>query len=143
MIRYATQDDFEWVYALYEKNKYSLGPCYTASLRKSIDTKQLLVNENKTGFCEFHLPKTAKHISIYEVCVADEHRRKGLGKEFIEFIKCNYNYPIQAICIPNTDAEYFWKSIAEYKGIKKSRKQKQLHVYFISNNQYYTKEELF
>ena len=78
MIRQATEEDFDWVYKLYEKNKFSLGPCYTASLRKSLSTNQMIVDTEGRGFCEYHLPVRTKHIAVYNICVDTSYRRRIL-----------------------------------------------------------------
>lgn len=143
MIRYATEEDFDWVYKLYEKNKFSLGPCYTASLRKSLATKQMIVDDEGRGFCEFHLPLRSKHIAVYNICVDTTYRNNKIATNMIDFLKSNYPYPIQAVCIPETDAEYFWKTVSSKIGEKKTRKGNTLHIYRCENENMMTKEVLF
>lgn len=143
MIRYATEEDFDWVYKLYEKNKFSLGPCYTASLRKSINTKQIIVDEFGRAFCEFHLPVRTKHIAVYNICVDTDYRERGIASSMIQFLFDNYSYPVKAVCIPNTDAEYFWKKMLDFQGTKTTRKGKLLHVYYKNKNSDMQKEVLF
>lgn len=143
MIRQATEEDFEWIYKLYEKNKFSLGPCYTASIRKSLSTNQMIVDTEGRGFCEYHLPVRTKHIAVYNICVDTSYRRCGLASDMIEYLKNNYSYPIRAVCIPETDAEYFWKAVSTKIGEKKTRKGNTLHIYNIDNQNKMEKEILF
>lgn len=143
MIRYATTEDFDWIYKLYEENKFALGPCYTASLRKSLATNQMIVDDKKRGFCEFHLPIRTQHIAVYNICTAKQERKQGIANSLINFLEENYPYPIKAVCIPNTEAELFWSAVASFIGDKKTRKGKTLHVYYIDKNIKMKKEVLF
>lgn len=143
MIRYAEYLDFDWIYSLYEANKFALGPCYPSILRKSISTHQMLVSEDQSGFCEFHVPKKGSHISIYSLCVKDCFRRQGIAKQLVEYIQNHYKYPIQIVCPTNSEASAFWQTISTPVGYKKSRKGNLLTIYRISQSGELKKGELF
>ena len=142
MIIYAKPEDFDWIYPLYSKNTQYLGPPIPAAIRQSLADNNVLTNDERTGFCIFHIAKTKGHISVSTICVDEKSRRQHLGKQFIDFLKENYTYSIRSVCISNTSSERFWASVSEKIGTKYSRKGTELSIYEINRDKF-VKEKLF
>lgn len=128
----ATEEDFDWVYKLANKDKDELlGVIYPVELRDAIAHGEMLVNEGKSGFCEIHYSKKNQHVSIYKIFVAEACRQQSVIRAFIKYIQDNYAYPIRTTCKANTPVEEFWKRVAKKVESKHSKKGTELSVYMI------------
>lgn len=138
--------DFEFVYKLHGKNSDLLGPCMPASLKESFRNNEVIIAEDNLGFCEFHVCKRDKHVTVYHICTTEHARGKGVAKSFLNFLMDTYKMPIQAVCITNSASEKFWSKVAVKIASKVSRKGTDLSVYYIGDipeSQNMKKEELF
>lgn len=125
-IRLATLDDFDNIYALYNKESRAVGPVMPFAIRERIGLSECVIaEENGTflGVCNFHLMRKEERTTIYEIAVCKEARRRGVAKSLVEHILTTYKRPIRVKCIKDSDAEKFWKSVGQYVSEEASRKQ--------------------
>lgn len=135
-IRLATIDDFDNIYALYNKESNSVGPVMPFAIRERISLSECIVAEEDgtfLGVCNFHLLKKVEKSTIYEIAVCKEARRKGVAKKLVDYVIDRYKRPLTAKCIKGSDAEKFWSSIGTYLAEEDSRKQK-VCIYQVGQN---------
>ena len=132
MVRFAKEEeDFDWCYKLACHEDKLLGPCLPFPLRERMQCGEVAVTDDKTAFCEFHVAKKFGHISVYHICTAPEARKQGKARELLEFLRANFEYPIQAVCITGTSSEDFWSRVAKKVDTKYSKTGTELSVFRI------------
>ncbi|NIY68315.1 GNAT family N-acetyltransferase [Streptomyces malaysiensis] len=89
-----TQDDLiEAAVALGNRYKKRLGMMPPSAYRKMAGDGGLLVGVDGAGvvgYALFHLPKRSPHIGLAHLCVAAEHRGKGVARLLVDAIKEQY-----------------------------------------------------
>ena len=125
-IRVATIEDFDNIYALYNKESYLVGPVMPFAIRERISLSECIVAEEDgifLGVCNFHMLKKSEMTTIYEIAVCSEHRRKGVATKLVNHILETYKRPITVKCIKDSPSEKFWKSVGTFLREEPSRKQ--------------------
>lgn len=115
-IRYAIENDFDYIYKLSSKNSNLLGFVHPMEIREAIKNNKIVVStidDNLCGFCIFNpLKKTPTLLTVQVICVDTEYRGNGIAKSIISFLKEKYGRDIKATCIKDSDSEKFWSKIA-------------------------------
>lgn len=126
-IQYATIDDFEDVYSLYNNCSKLIGPAVPHAIKERIANKECLIVRNDAGAlmgaCNFHVLRKEERTSIYEVAVWKEHRRLGVAKNLVYYIRDAYKRPVVAKCIKDSPSELFWSTIGVKLREEEGRKQ--------------------
>lgn len=116
-IKYAVEDDFDFIYKLSSKNSKLLGFVHPTEIREAIKNNKLIVSTKSNelcGFCIFNpLKKIPNLLTVQVICVDLEYRGNGIGKQMIEFLKTTYGRDIKATCVKDSDSEKFWFKIAK------------------------------
>ena len=115
-IKYAVEDNFDFIYKLSSKNSNLLGFVHPMEIREAIKNSKIIIAEYDNqvcGFCIFNpLKKNPNLLTVQVICIVDEFRGKGIAKSIISFLKEKYGRDIKATCIKDSDSEKFWSKIA-------------------------------
>lgn len=116
-IRYAVENDFDFIYKLSSKNSKLLGFVHPMEIREAIKNSKIIISEYNnelSGFCIFNpLKKNINLLTVQVICVDDNYRNNGIAKSLINFLKVTYNRDIKATCVKDSDSEKFWSKIAK------------------------------
>lgn len=88
MIKFAEIKDIEEIKKIAGKSKKELSFICRGRIEKSITAGECLVfySGKIVGFVLFHLRRDGI-LTIYDLCVLAEERKKGIGRKFIEFLR--------------------------------------------------------
>lgn len=116
-IKYACEDNFDFIYQLSSKNSKLLGFVHPMEIREAIKNKKVIISiiDNKLcGFCIFNpLKKVSNLLTVQVICIVDEFRGNGIAKEMLNFLKNTYKRDIKATCVKDSDSEKFWSKVAK------------------------------
>lgn len=137
MIRYAIENDFDFIYKLSSKNTKLLGFVHPMEIRESIKNNKIIISEEDNilqGFCIFNpLKKLSNLLTVQVICVQTEFRGNGIGHKLLNYLKETYNRDIKATCVKDSDSEKFWSKVAE-KYEELPGKKRPICRYIIKNN---------
>ena len=116
-IKYAVEDNFDFIYKLSSKNSNLLGFVHPMEIREAIKNSKIIIAEYDNqvcGFCIFNpLKKNPNLLTVQVICIVDEFRGKGIAREMINFLKITYKRDIKATCVKDSDSEKFWSKVAK------------------------------
>lgn len=106
MVRKSTLEDIDAIKKICSKHSKEIGFVLRPVLEKSCKDGTLLVYESDgiiAGFCNYHRRKDGI-TTIYEICVSDDFRHKGIGKSLINEVP----KPIRLKCpIDNKSNDFY------------------------------------
>lgn len=130
-IRAATEDDISAVKCIADANKKTIGFVIRPALEKAASKGWLLVAEQDgefVGFCNYRHCRN-KRTTIYEICVAEVFRGRGVGRLLIDMLvyqtaKLNQSHITLKCTVENSANEFYRKLGFEYGGQQDGRKRK-------------------
>ena len=116
-VRIAIDKDVDSIKRIADANRPSLGFSPRPVFTQSIKHEELIVADDSAavmGFCHFHVRRD--HVAkIYQICVADEYRRLGIGTTIVEFLvqtaTARRATQVSLLCPENLTANDFYSSI--------------------------------
>ncbi|MFJ8669736.1 GNAT family N-acetyltransferase [Streptomyces sp. NPDC093600] len=104
------------VIALGDRYTKYLGLLTPPAYRKHAEDDGLLValdGEEVVGYALFGLPKRSLHVRLAHLCVAEEHRGKGVARELIEAIRARHAHRlgIRAKCRRDYGLSDMWTAL--------------------------------
>lgn len=131
MVRLANLDDIDSIKKIADKHSKEIGFVLRPALEEHCKKNTLLVSivENKVvGFCNYHHRKDGIN-TIYEICISEEYRKRGLAKELINFVK----KPIRLKCPVDNESNKFYQYIGAKLVKTIPGKKRELNVYEIGD----------
>ena len=109
MVRLATLQDIDVIKKIADKHTKEIGFVLRPALLEHCNKKTLLIYEidgEVVGFCNYHRRRDGINV-IYEICVSDNYRNKGIAKQLID----NVPKPIRLKCPVDNESNKFYKRI--------------------------------
>mgnify|MGYP002623878671 CR=1 FL=1 len=131
MVRKATLQDIDAIKKIADKYIKEIGFVLKPALEESCKKGTLLVYECENivvGFCNYHHRRDGINV-IYEICVSDNFRHKGIAKELIN----NIPKPIRLKCPVDNESNNFYKHIGAKLVEIVPGKKRDLNVYEIGD----------
>ena len=131
MVRLATLDDIDSIKKIADKHTKEIGFVLRPALLKHCNEKTLLVYEidgEVVGFCNYHRRRDSINV-IYEICVSDNYRNKGIAKQLID----NVPKPIRLKCPVDNESNKFYVHIGARLVKTVAGKKRDLNVYEIGD----------
>lgn len=131
MVRLATLDDIVAIKKIADKHTREIGFVLKPALEEHCRKETLLVSETDgevSGFCNYHHRRDGVNV-IYEICVSDNFRHRGIAKEMIDKIP----RPIQLKCPVDNESNNFYVHIGAKLLETVSGKKRALNVYRIGD----------
>ena len=130
-IRKATQDDLSAIKQIADANKATLGFVMRPALQEAIARHWLLVasmDNEIVGFCNYRHRRDGQ-TTVYEICVSEAHRGKGIGRALITTLAQECQSCIRLKAIVDVPANRFYEHIGfVLVGVEVGRKR-QLNVW--------------
>lgn len=132
IIRHATGDDVAYCKQIADANRDSLGFINSAILTDSMSQNRLLVAEScgmVVGFARYYHRIRVPETTLYDICVAEHVRRKGIGRSLIHILtmtarSCGH-VAIIARCPEGISANEFYVRLHFVQdGIKSGRRRR-------------------
>jgi GNAT superfamily N-acetyltransferase len=126
-IRYGSENDILAIKQIANKYKDELGYVMYPSLRRAIEKHELWVatlGERIVGFVNWHLRRDG-WATVYEIAVAPDCKRTGIGKALIEAIP----HPVQLKCTVDNPANKFYERIGMNFVERQSGRKRELNFY--------------
>ena len=141
-IIYASESMLPKIKELVDKNKKTFGFVTRGALLESIQKEELIVAVSKfnsaiLGFVRFH-HRRDEQTTIYDICVAEEVRRRGVGRRLIEKVKevskRRGKKVILLKCPEDEEANMFYDTIG-FSSLKiEEGKSRRLKVWILNNH---------
>lgn len=137
MVRLATLDDIDAIKNIADKHtreiRFVLRPALIEHCKK--ETLLVAVIDNSiVGFCNYHRRKDNIN-TIYEICVDDNHRNKGIARNLINEVP----KPIQLKCPVDNESNIFYQKIGACMVDTLPGKKRDLNLYHIG----FSEDKLF
>ena len=134
-IQISKYEDIDYIAKIASKNSQTLGFVRKTKLIISIQKQQVhVIKEDSVvvGYIHFHVRKD-DIITIYELCIDEPFRNKGLGRLLVESVvsigKDINSSLIKLKCISNTDACDFYEHIGFEHIRTEQGKKNQINIY--------------
>ena len=138
-----TTCDYYWVGKIWAKNDKLLTTFNPIWAKPTFKAGQIMTITNEHDFCIFNNQKNKDAVTIYDICVDEKARGKGIAKQIINELMEKFDKDIICKCIKGTSAESFWSHIGE-KLYEEPGKQVTLCIYKVVNkNKKLYKVDLF
>ena len=131
MVRLATLQDIDAIKKIADKHTKEIGFVLRPALSEHCNKKTLLIYETDgevVGFCNYHHRRDDINV-IYEICVLDNYRNKGIAKQLID----NVPKPIRLKCPVDNESNKFYIHIGARLVETVSGKKRDLNVYEIGD----------
>ena len=131
MVRLATLEDIDSIKKIADKYTKEIGFVLRPALVEHCNKKTLLVYEidgEIMGFCNYHHRRDGINV-IYEICVSDNYRNKGIAKQLID----NIPKPIRLKCPVDNESNKFYIHIGARLIETVAGKKRDLNVYEIGD----------
>lgn len=133
VVRLATEKDIPQIKKITDVDKKWLGFVSRAWMGASIAKGELhvvVVNSTVAGFIRFH-KRRDEVVTIYEICIAKDFRRRGLGQQLISVLGDRY---LRLKCHQDNPACDFYKSLSfEVVGTFTSKRGKVMSIFERNN----------
>lgn len=118
-IRQATLEDIDRIKELADQHIDDLGFIVRNAFVTGVKKSFLLIEEETGAFCNYRERQDGVTV-IYEIVVPEEHRRKGIGRAFVERLKL----PIMLKCLVGAESNEFYASLGFelYETIKREKR---------------------
>jgi len=128
VIRQAKLEDVDEISKLASKNTDLLGFVMKVVLKERIKNRELLIVDDNgiKGFVNYHLTKKG-YITIYEICVSEEVRGKGYGKELFQTVQ--KKAPIKLKVIKDNPANEFYIKLGGKISYTEKGRKRPLNIY--------------
>ena len=130
MVRLVALQDIDAIKKIADKHTKEIGFVLRPALLEHCNKKTLLVYEidgEIVGFCNYHRRDDIN--VIYEICVSDNYRNKGIAKQLID----NVLKPIRLKCPVDNESNKFYIHIGARLVETVSGKKRDLNVYEIGD----------
>lgn len=137
------------VIALGKKNARTLGMFPEGAFTDHARRKNIIVaeeNGNLLGYLLFRITQSRGVISIAHLCVADEHRNKGIAKQLLSFLKDKYQRLFKGIALScrkdYIEASKFYEKNG-FKAIQEKRSRSKEENYLVRWYFHFGNDDLF
>ena len=138
-IKKQKKDNIEFVRQLMKKNSKSLGFIPIIAAEKASNENRLFIyseQNKKIGYLMFGPINEGKDVAIWQICVDEKNRRKGIGKKLFNMLLsqalANRAKGIRLRCASDLPANYFWKSLGFDLAltVNSKSKKKKISIYY-------------
>ncbi|MCD4785325.1 MAG: GNAT family N-acetyltransferase [Candidatus Eremiobacteraeota bacterium] len=137
LIDYALVGDIKDIKDIADRNRDSLGFIVRSAVSGSIEKKEVLIaryRKEVVGFLIFHQRRDSQ-VTIYDICVKLEFRRRQIGKRLIEELilesRRNHKSIIKLKCPDGLSANFFYEGIGFKLTGKEPGKKRRLNIWQI------------
>lgn len=131
-MRQATLDDVVDVKKIADQHRHALGFLPKPVFSDSVKRHSLLVAVSEghlVGFVRYNHRKRGTETAIYDICVADDYKRQGIGRGLVESLidECRKNDRVSIMlrCPEDLPANQFYERIGfENNGVEMGRRRK-------------------
>ena len=130
MIRIAKISDIDKIKEIAQSYTKEIGFVMRPALEDAVKRQELLYDDETGSFCHYRYRRDGVSV-IYEICVPQQHRGKGIAKTMINMILT----PVQLKCPVDNESNAFYKHIGFELIETLPGKKRELNVWRLERNE--------
>lgn len=140
-------DDIQFIRQLMKENSKSLGFIPISAVKKAYNEGRVFLyytNNKKIGYLLFGPVKKGKDVTIWQMCIDKQKRRRGFGKKlFNRLYRLALKTSAKGIrlrCADDLPANQFWKSLGfQLVSTVLSKRRRKINIYYLPLYNYHRK----